>query len=81
MACVAGCPTRTNQTTLLAVPTLSIHQILDARVPRRDSSRQLALWRTLPLQLTDLPLHQPIGLMLRPVGEGVDYPLPLAELL
>ena len=30
---------------------------------------------------TDLPLHQPIGLMLRPVGEGVDDPLPLAKLL
>ena len=33
------------------------------------------------VELTDLPLHQPVGLMLRPVGEGVDNPLPLSELL
>ena len=51
MASVAGRPTQTNLTMLLALPTLSIHQILDARVPRRDSSRQLVLWRTLPLRL------------------------------
>ena len=33
------------------------------------------------VELTDLPLHHSIGLMLRRVGEGVDDPLPLTELL